>query len=102
LSNEQSFELMAFAIEVKSLKGNISVKTNRPSILGEVSESSLADRLEKSETALTVRQLAGILQVSDQSLYRAIAAGQIPVIQVGGIFRLAPREVAEWIRRQSR
>ena len=62
---------------------------------------SLADRIEGTRHALTVRELMAILQVSDQTIYRMIADQTIPFFLVRGSYRFDPKKIAEWLRKRS-
>jgi excisionase family DNA binding protein len=58
----------------------------------------LADELEKRKNALTVRELALLLSLSEKLLYRLIRQGALPALRVGTSVRLDPTVTANWIR----
>lgn len=58
----------------------------------------LADELEKRKNALTVRELALLLSLSEKLLYRLIRQGTLPALRVGASVRLDPTVTANWIR----
>lgn len=62
------------------------------------SETSLADRVLEFETAITVQQLATILQCSRGQIYKLIDEKRLPALKVGTLVRLDPAQVADWIR----
>jgi excisionase family DNA binding protein len=62
------------------------------------SETSLADRVLEFETAITVQQLATILQCSRGQIYKLIDEKRLPALKVGTLVRLDPTHVADWIR----
>jgi excisionase family DNA binding protein len=62
------------------------------------SETSLADRVLEFETAITVQQLATILQCSRGQIYKLIDEKRLPALKVGTLVRLDPTQVADWIR----
>lgn len=59
---------------------------------------SIADRLEKIESALTVTQLARVLSVSSRTIYQYAASGRIPSIKIGSAVRFDPAVIASWLR----
>ena len=60
--------------------------------------ASLADRVLEFETAITVQQLATILQCSRGQIYKLIDEKRLPALKVGTLVRLDPTQVADWIR----
>ena len=50
------------------------------------------------EPLLTISQAAALLQVSEKTLRRRIAEGGLVAHRVGAQWRLAPRDVAEYLR----
>jgi excisionase family DNA binding protein len=62
------------------------------------SENKLAAMVEAYETAITAAQLATILQCSRREIYKLIDEKRIPALRVGTMIRLAPYQIAEWIR----
>lgn len=65
------------------------------------SESTIADEIERSPTALTVRDLTKLWQVSDETVYRLATSGVLPHFRIGGSLRFDPRQVAMWLRSRS-
>ena len=61
---------------------------------------SIADRIDAIDHALTVKELAPLLNVSTTSLYCKARAGRIPSYPLGGSVRFDPHAVAEWLRAQ--
>jgi excisionase family DNA binding protein len=60
---------------------------------------SIADRIVKIDHALTVSELAEILNVSRAFLYRLAASGRVPSFRVGTAVRFDPVSVAAWLRK---
>ncbi|MBV8704761.1 MAG: helix-turn-helix domain-containing protein [Acetobacteraceae bacterium] len=50
------------------------------------------------EPLLTIKQAAELLQVSDKTLRRRIAEGGLVAHRIGAQWRLAPRDIAEYLR----
>ncbi len=60
----------------------------------------LVEMLEKRNEALKVSQVARILGVTPQHIYKMAAAGLIPCFHVKGAIRFWPSELAQWIRKE--
>jgi len=58
----------------------------------------LADKIEKIGRALTAKDLAKLLSVSEVTIFKQAAAGRIPSFRVGTCVRFDPRAVANWLR----
>jgi excisionase family DNA binding protein len=61
-------------------------------------ENRLAQMVEDYGSALTVVQLAEILQCSRGQIYKLIEDKRLPALKVGSMVRLDPGTVADWIR----
>jgi excisionase family DNA binding protein len=61
---------------------------------------SLADRIERMESAMNAEQLAQILNVSKITIFKHAKAGRIPSFRIGTCVRFDPRAVAKWLRTQ--
>lgn len=59
---------------------------------------SILEQIEQRSSALRVNELAELLQVTPQHIYRLAAAGLIPCFRIEGAIRLDPKEVATWLR----
>ena len=62
---------------------------------------TLAEQLEARTTALTVGEVATILNVSERQIYKLAALNELPCLRVGGAVRFEPSAIADWIRRSS-
>lgn len=60
----------------------------------------LIEMLENRKEALKVSEVAKILGVSQQQVYKMVAAGAIPHFHVQGAIRFCPAELAEWIKKE--
>lgn len=56
--------------------------------------------LEAKEQALKAPELARLLGVTRQHIYKMAAEGTIPSFQVGAAVRFDPEQIAEWLRRK--
>jgi excisionase family DNA binding protein len=55
--------------------------------------------LESRDSALRARDLAKLLGVTRQHIYKMAAAGDIPFFRVGSAVRFDPGDVAGWLQR---
>ena len=60
----------------------------------------LVDVIEKENRALSVRDVALLLGVSPQQIYRMAARGDIPSFRVANSVRFDPHHIAAWLRRK--
>ena len=56
--------------------------------------------LEAKDQALKAAELAKLLGVTRQHIYKLAAEGTIPSFQVGTAIRFDPEQLAEWLRRK--
>jgi excisionase family DNA binding protein len=59
---------------------------------------SLPEELEKIAHALTAKNLAQLLQVSEVTVYRLAKANKLPSFRIGTAVRFDPSAVARWLR----
>lgn len=57
----------------------------------------LIEAIEEKTEALRARDIAAILGMSVQQIYKMAAKGEIPCFRVGRTIRFDPREVAVWL-----
>lgn len=50
------------------------------------------------DNILTLKQVGDRLQVSESWLYRKVKAGILPHIKIGGVIRVAERDLDNWIK----
>jgi excisionase family DNA binding protein len=60
--------------------------------------TSLADRIQNLDHALTADELAPLLSVSRITIFKHARRGNIPSFRLGTCVRFDPHAVAEWIR----
>jgi excisionase family DNA binding protein len=58
----------------------------------------LVDTLKSRTGALKVREIAKLLGVTPQHIYKMAASGSIPSFRVSGSVRFDPDEVAVWLQ----
>jgi excisionase family DNA binding protein len=61
----------------------------------------LADQIAAMGRALTVEQLAELLQCSKKALYKMVIRGTLPCFRVGSMIRFDPDATAKWLRSHS-
>ena len=63
---------------------------------------SIIDVLEKAEHALTVAEVAKLLNISPRTIYHYVASGSIPgAVKIGSAVRFDPTELAGWLRKKA-
>jgi excisionase family DNA binding protein len=63
---------------------------------------SMVDVLEKTEHALTVAEVAKLLNISPRTIYHYVASGRIPgAVKIGSAVRFDPTELAGWLRKKA-
>lgn len=60
----------------------------------------LIDMLENRKEALKVSEVAKMLGVTPQHIYKMAAAGLIPCFHVKGAIRFCPADLADWIKKE--
>ena len=61
---------------------------------------NLADCLEGRTTALTVSDVAELLNISERQVYKLAAENSIPCFKVGASVRFDPSSFAAWLRQR--
>jgi excisionase family DNA binding protein len=61
---------------------------------------NLADTLETRTTALTVAEVAELLNISEHQVYKLAASNRIPSFKIGGSVRFDPSVFAAWLRQR--
>lgn len=62
--------------------------------------SGLADSLDGKTRALTVADVAELLNISERQVYKLVAEYRIPCFKIGGSIRFDPCAVAVWLRQK--
>lgn len=52
-----------------------------------------------SEQLLTVNEVAGVMRVSNMTIYRLIKSGELPATRVGRSYRLRQRDVDRYLEK---
>jgi len=59
---------------------------------------TIIEQIEQRSSALKVSELANLLQVTPQHIYRLASVGLIPCFRIEGTIRLDPQEIAVWLK----
>ncbi|WP_348266416.1 helix-turn-helix domain-containing protein [Edaphobacter sp. DSM 109919] len=96
-------EAELFNFSAPSVSSILDIAAIDECFIGEIcasAENSLARMVEDYGCAITVVQLAKILQCSRGQIYKLIDDKRLPALKVGTMVRLDPGTVADWIRRK--
>jgi excisionase family DNA binding protein len=58
---------------------------------------SLVERLQSQTRVLRAAELASLLEVTPQHIYKLAASGRMPSIRVARAIRFDPQQVANWL-----
>ena len=61
---------------------------------------NLADHLDGRTNALTVADVAELLNISERQVYKPAAENRIPSFKIGGSVRFDPAAFAAWLRQK--
>jgi len=61
----------------------------------------LVEILESKKQALRVRDVATLLCVTPQHIYKMAASGALPSLRIAGAVRFDPQELASWLRERT-
>ena len=56
------------------------------------------EHLEKHSGPLKVREVAELLGISRQKVYKMVANGEIPYLRIRGCIRFLPEQLIGWVR----
>jgi excisionase family DNA binding protein len=62
--------------------------------------TGLADSVERKSSALTVADVAALLNISERQVYKLVAQHRIPCFKIGGSIRFDPFAIALWLRQK--
>jgi excisionase family DNA binding protein len=62
-----------------------------------VGAHDIFDRLADYERLLTVKELAGILSISQKTIYSYVARNMIPYIKIQSSVRFRPKHITSWL-----
>ena len=62
--------------------------------------AGLADSVDGKTSALTVSDVAKLLNISERQVYKLAAEHRIPCFKIGGSIRFDPSAFAAWLRQK--
>lgn len=62
--------------------------------------TGLADSVDGKGSALTVFDVATLLNISERQVYKLVAQHRIPCFKIGGSIRFDPSAFAAWLRQK--
>jgi excisionase family DNA binding protein len=82
------------------MKARVSKVIAPPAEPQQPANDSLIAQIMSFKRALTVGDVAELLAVSPDSIYRLVNSGEIPSFRVMSNLRFEPGALAEWLRQQ--
>lgn len=61
----------------------------------------IADALGGRRTAMTVAEVAELLQVSQRHIYQLVQDGHVPHLMIGKAIRFDPDQLGAWLKKQA-
>jgi len=62
---------------------------------------TLGDTIAKQKTALSVADVAGVLQTTSRQVRKMIVAGELPSIKIGNAVRFDPQVFSDWLGKRA-
>ena len=85
---------------MKSSRKGKDMKVNMPGACSQA-DQSIAGRVRATGRALTVEELAELLNVSTKGLYSKVRTGRMPALKLGSMIRFDPHVTARWLEDQA-
>ena len=60
-------------------------------------EGDIFDRLADHQKLLTVKELAGILSISQKTIYSYVSRNMIPYVKIQSSVRFRPKHITSWL-----
>jgi excisionase family DNA binding protein len=78
-------------------ESRVNAVSDKPETIANVGANDIFDRLGNHEKLLTVKELAGILSISQKTIYSYVARNMIPYIKIQSSVRFRPKHIASWL-----
>ena len=78
-------------------ESRVNAVSDKPEPVANVGANDIFDRLGNHEKLLTVKELAGILSISQKTIYSYVARNMIPYIKIQSSVRFRPKHIASWL-----
>jgi excisionase family DNA binding protein len=82
-------------------RARVNAVIEKPRVMESVGGGNdIFDRLANREKLLTVRELAGILSISQKTIYSYVARNMIPYVKIQSSVRFRPKHIAAWLNQR--
>ena len=78
-------------------ESRVNAVIDKPETIANVGVNDIFDKLGNHEKLLTVKELAGILSISQKTIYSYVARNMIPYIKIQSSVRFRPKHIASWL-----
>jgi excisionase family DNA binding protein len=78
-------------------ESGVNAASDESETIANVGANDIFDRLGNHEKLLTVKELAGILSISQKTIYSYVARNMIPYIKIQSSVRFRPKHIASWL-----
>jgi excisionase family DNA binding protein len=78
-------------------ESRVNAVSDKSETIANVGANDIFDRLGNHEKLLTVKELAGILSISQKTIYSYVARNMIPYIKIQSSVRFRPKHIASWL-----
>ena len=78
-------------------ESRVNAVSDKSETIANVGANDIFDRLGNHEKLLTVKELAGILSLSQKTIYSYVARNMIPYIKIQSSVRFRPKHIASWL-----
>ncbi len=78
-------------------ESRVNAVIDKPETVANVGANDIFDKLGNHEKLLTVKELAGILSISQKTIYSYVARNMIPYIKIQSSVRFRPKHIASWL-----
>jgi excisionase family DNA binding protein len=78
-------------------ESRVNAVSDKSETIANVGANDIFDRLGNHEKLLTVKELAGILSISQKTIYSYVARNMIPYVKIQSSVRFRPKHIASWL-----
>ena len=78
-------------------ESRVNAVSDKSETIANVGAKDIFDRLGNHDKLLTVKELAGILSISQKTIYSYVARNMIPYIKIQSSVRFRPKHIASWL-----
>jgi excisionase family DNA binding protein len=81
-------------------ESRVNAVSDKPEPVVNVGANDIFDKLGNQQKLLTVKELAGILAISQKTIYSYVARNMIPYVKIQSSVRFRPKHIAAWLSRR--